>query len=76
MRTTVDLPPAAHRRAKELAAARGESLSKVVADLAIRGLAQLDTPVEVSTDPRTGMPLLHVGRRVTDADVAELLDVE
>lgn len=76
MRTTVDLPPAVHRRAKELAAARGESLSAVVADLAVRGLTQLDEPVHLATDERTGMPVIRIGRRITDDDVAELLDDE
>lgn len=74
MRTTVDLPPAVHRRAKELAAERGEALSTVIADLTIRGLSQLDEPVKLTTDPRTGMPVLRLGRPVTSDDVADLLD--
>lgn len=74
MRTTVDLPAALHRRVRELAAARGESLSSVVADLAVRGLAQLDTPVRLGVDERTGLPVISVGRKVTDADVADALD--
>lgn len=76
MRITVDLPPAVHRRARELAAQRGQSLSAVVAELTTRGLAQLDTPVELRTDPRTGLPTLSVGRRVTSSDVADVLDSE
>ncbi|MFX0539452.1 hypothetical protein ACQBAT_12030 [Ornithinimicrobium sp. Y1847] len=73
MRTTVDLPPAVHRRARELAAERGQSLSSLLADLTIRGMAQLDAPVEVVTDPRTGLGVLSVGRRVTSAEVADFL---
>ncbi len=76
MRTTVDLPPALRRRVEELARDRGQSISTVVADLAIRGLDQLDEPVVVTTDPRTGFPVFHVGRRVTPEDVAEMLDDE
>lgn len=76
MRTTVDLPPALHARARELARARGQSLSAVVAELAVRGLAQLDTPVRLTSDPVTGLAVLSVGRRVTSADVAEALDEE
>lgn len=76
MRTTVDLPPAVHRRARELAAQRGESLSTVLADLTTRGLAQLDAPVTLRTDPLSGLPVLDLGRRVTSADVAEALDEE
>jgi hypothetical protein len=76
MRTTVDLPPAVHRRARELAERRGESLSAVLADLTVRGLAQIDEPVVLSTDPRSGLPVLSVGRRVTSREVAEALDDE
>ncbi|MFT3835231.1 MAG: antitoxin [Micropruina sp.] len=76
MRTTVDLPTAVHRRARELASQSGRSLSAVVADLAVRGLAQLDEPVTLQTDPRTGLPVLSLGRTITSADVAEALDDE
>lgn len=76
MRTTVDLPPAVHRRARELAEARHQSLSAVVADLTIRGLASLDEPVEVRVDPTSGLPSLSLGRRITSGDVAEALDDE
>ena len=76
MRTTVDLPPAVHRRARELAERRGESLSSVLADLTIRGLAQLDEPVSLHTDIRSGLPVLSLGRRVTAQQVADALDDE
>lgn len=76
MRTTVDLPPAVRRRAQELASRSGRSLSSVVADLATRGLAQLDEPVTLHTDSRTGLPVLSLGRTITSADVAEALDDE
>lgn len=76
MRTTVDLPPAVHRRAKELAEERGQSLSAVVADLAVRGLAQLSEPVKLEVEPITRLPVLSIGRRVTSAGVADLLDDE
>lgn len=76
MRTTIDLPPAVHRRARELAAQRGQSLSAVLADLTVRGLAQLDAPVELGTDARTGLPVLSLGRRITSAEVADVLNDE
>lgn len=76
MRTTVDLPPALHRRAQELARARGQSLSATLAELAARGLGQLEEPVVVRTDSASGFPVLSVGRRVTSDDVAEALDEE
>ena len=76
MRTTVDLPPAVHRRALEIARRRGQSLSAVVAELTVRGLSQLDEPVLISTDERSGFPVLSVGRRVTSEQVAAALDEE
>lgn len=76
MRTTIDLPPALHRRAKELAEERGQSVSSVVVELAVRGLAQLSEPVHLQLDARTGLPVLSVGRRLTSTQVANLLDDE
>jgi predicted transcriptional regulator len=76
MRTTVDLPPAARRRVEEIARERGQSISAVIAELALRGLAQLDEPVVVRADPATGFPIFSIGRRVTSEDVAEMLDEE
>ena len=76
MRTTVDLPPAVRRRAEELAASRGQSLSATIAELTIRGLGQLDEPVDIEIDSRSGFPVMSFGRRITDEDVAEALDGE
>jgi len=76
MRTTVDLPPAVHRRARELAQERHQSLSSVVADLAVRGLAALGEPLEITTDPTSGFPVIALGRRITSAEVADALDDE
>lgn len=76
MRTTVDLPPAVHRRAQEIAKRRGVSLSAVVAELTIRGLSQLDEPMVIGVDERSGFPVVSVGRRVTSEQVAAALDEE
>jgi hypothetical protein len=76
MRTTVDLPPAVHRRALEIAQRSGRSLSAVVADLAVRGLGQLDQPVVIGTDEQSGFPVITIGRRVTSDQVAAVLDEE
>jgi predicted DNA-binding ribbon-helix-helix protein len=76
MRTTVDLPPAVHRRAQEIARRRGLSLSAVVAELTVRGLNQLDEPVVVGTDARSGFPVISVGRKVTSEQVVAALDDE
>jgi hypothetical protein len=48
----------------------------VIAELTIRGLSQLDEPVVVGTDPRSGFPVISVGRRVTSEQVAAALDEE
>jgi hypothetical protein len=76
VRTTVDLPPAVHRRALEITKSSGRSLSAVVAELAARGLSQLDQPVVISTDERSGFPVIRIGRRVTSEQVAAVLDEE
>jgi hypothetical protein len=76
VRTTVDLPPAVHRRATELARQRGQSLSSVISELATRGLSRLDEPLVISTDPRSGFPVISIGRRITSDDVANALDDE
>jgi predicted transcriptional regulator len=76
MRTTVDLPPAVHRRARALAESRHQSLSATVADLAVRGLAALGEPVELATDPVSGLPVISLGRTVTATEVADVLDDE
>ena len=76
MRTTVDLPPAVHARALDIARRTGRSLSGVIADLAVRGLGQLDQPVVIGTDERSGFPVITIGRRVTSEQVAVALDEE
>lgn len=76
MRTTVDLPPAVHRRALELAKQEHRSLSAVIADLTMRGLAQMDVPVVLATDERSGLSVLSLGRRVTSHDVEAVLAEE
>lgn len=76
MRTTVDLPPEVHERAKRLALERHQSLSATLADLTIRGLNSLGEPATVTTDPVSGLPTLTLGHRITGQDVAEALDDE
>jgi len=76
MRTTVDLPSAVHRRARDLAVARGQSLSSVIAELTSRGLSQLDEPLVINVDEKSGFPVVSVGRTITSEEVAEALDDE
>lgn len=42
----------------------------------MRGLDQLDEPLVIRTDERSGFPVISVGRRITAADVATMLDDE
>jgi hypothetical protein len=76
MRTTVDLPPAVHRRAVELAKQRGQSLSSVIAELATYGLSRLNEPLVLRTDPQSGFPVVSLGQQITSEDVANALDEE
>lgn len=76
MRTTVDLPPHVRERALEIARSRGQSLSSVVAELTIRGLTQIDAPMEITVDPKSGFPVVSYGHEVTSEDVADILDDE
>ena len=76
MRTTVDLPPAVHQHVRALAASRHQSMSRVIADLTLHGLAQLDVEIEYSRDPRSGLPVISIGQVVTSEDVARALDDE
>jgi hypothetical protein len=48
----------------------------VIAELATYGLSRLDEPVVVSTDPRSGFPVVSLGRRITSQEVAVALDEE
>ncbi|MDQ3357491.1 MAG: hypothetical protein M3424_10370 [Actinomycetota bacterium] len=76
MRTTVDLPPAVHRRARALARSRGQSLSTVIAELTALGLRQTTEPDEVETHPTTGFPLITLGVPTGTQDVSALWDEE
>ena len=49
-------------------------MSATIAELTARGLSQLDEPISISTDERSGFPVISVGRAVTSREVADLLD--
>jgi predicted transcriptional regulator len=76
VRTTVDLPAEVHQRAKQLADERHQSLSAIVAELAVRGLASMGEPATLTKDPVSGLPTLTLGRRITAAEVADAMDDE
>jgi hypothetical protein len=75
VRTTIDLPNDLHKQALAIARDTRRSLSETVADLVRRGLGS-DNPPPPATDPRTGLPLVSVGRVVTSEDVRSLEDEE
>ena len=71
MRTTVDLPNDVLQRVRHIAADRGTSVSKVIADFVSRAVNP-DPPVvgdRISIDPVTRLKVLDLGRVVTDEDV-------
>jgi len=75
MRTTIDLPEDLHKQAAAIARDTSRSLSETVAELMRRGLGQ-GRGTEISRSPRTGLPVLHLGRVITTEDVRALDDDE
>jgi predicted transcriptional regulator len=75
VRTTIDLPDDLHKQAQAIARDTRRTLSETVADLMRRGLGA-GTFAALSTDPRTGLPLVSVGTVVTSEDVRSLEDEE
>lgn len=72
MRTTVDLPDDLHELARQLAHQQRRSMSEVIADLIRSGLG---APNERAATPsRRGVPVVSVGRPITDEDVRSLDD--
>lgn len=75
MRTTVDLPDDLHKQALSLARDTSRTLSETIAELMRRGLGQ-GTSTTVSRSPRTGLPVVSLGRVITTEDVRALEDDE
>ncbi len=75
VRTTIDLPNDLHKQAQAIARDTQRTLSETVADLMRRGLSA-GSVAAISTDPRTGLPLVSVGTVVTSEDVRALEDDE
>jgi Arc/MetJ family transcription regulator len=73
MRTTIDLPDDLHERAARIARATSRTLSETVAELVRRGLERHGEP-RVERSPRTGLPVVTVGRPINGDDVASLED--
>jgi predicted transcriptional regulator len=77
VRTTIDLPDDLHKQAQAIARDTHRTLSETVADLIRRGMGTGTGKAAVmSTDPRTGLPVVSVGTIVTSDDVRSLEDDE
>lgn len=74
MRTTIDLPDDLHQAATMIAQDRHQTLSRTVADLLRTALAGDRGTTVVHIDPETGLPLVHLGHRITADDVASASD--
>lgn len=79
MRTTLDIPEREHALFTALAREKRTSFSKLVVDLALRGLktpSVADAPATYVVDKATGLPVFHSGHPVTLEDVKALEDEE
>lgn len=75
VRTTINLPDDLHRQAVAIARDTHRTLSETVVDLIRRALGPGSTTA-LSKDPRTGLPLVSIGKVVTSDDVRSLEDEE
>lgn len=79
MRTTLDIPEREHALFTALAREKRTSFSKLVVELALRGLkapAVADESATYKVDPETGLTVFHSGKPVTLEDVKALEDEE
>jgi len=74
VRTTVDLAPAVHERARDLAKEQHQSLSATLANLVARGLEGSGHPAPITINPISGLPTIRLGRPITAEEVANILD--
>lgn len=75
MRTTITLPNDLHDALSAVARDRRQSLSQALTELLRQSLMPEAKP-RLATDPRTGLPVVYVGRPVTAEDVRSLEDEE
>ena len=78
MRTTIDIPERDHALYTSLAHAQRTSFSKIVVELARRGLENAHRVADESAtyriNPRTGLAVFHSGHPVTTEDVKAFED--
>lgn len=73
MRTTIDIPDDLHALLSAVAHDQRLTLSQTAANLLRKALITDEEP-SVDREPRTGMPVVRVGRVVTAQDVRSLED--
>jgi hypothetical protein len=73
MRTTIDLPDDVHALLSAVAHDRRLTLSQTVASLLRKSLIPDEAP-RVDLEPRSGLPVVRIGRVVTSEDVRSLED--
>lgn len=73
--TNIDLPDDLCKQVLALAQDTHRTLSETIADLIRRGL-RAGSAATISMDPRTGLPLVSVGKVVTSQDALSLEDYE
>jgi hypothetical protein len=80
MRTTLDIPEREHALFTHLAREKRTSFSKLVVELALRGLkapaSVVEEPAKYEIDPETGLAVFSSGHPVTLEDVKALEDEE
>ena len=80
MRTTIDIPEREHELFVSLAHSQRTSLSKLVVELALRGLKAplrvAEEPAKYTIDSLTGLPVYRSGRPITAEDVKAMEDEE
>jgi len=78
MRTTIDIPEREHALYTSLARAQSTSFSKLLLNLARRGLESANRPGDAASacrvDPQTGLGVFRSGRPITLDDVRALDD--
>ncbi len=78
MRTTIDIPEREHALFISLARAQRTSLSKLLLELARRGMSASSGVAEEKSgyalNPETGLPVFRSGRPITIDDVRALED--
>jgi hypothetical protein len=71
MRTVIDISDDLHRQALSIARDSSRTLSEIIVELIRRGLSQ-SKPPQTSRSPRTGLPVVNLGKVITTADVHSL----